>query len=377
MTYTIVRYQDTTQEIWDGWVQKIVGTAYYHTWHWIQFISHFPHVKENLSFVILDGSSSDPLAVCPLAVSQREEEGEPVFAFGDFFCGAPAVDTPRPSDRRKILDYIFSIILSHQQTKKCREISFGWHPLNSTIFENNGQLGFAYSFELLRYNLVYAVENTLVMDLHLSEEELAHNVGQYQYRHIKRGRKKGLLVETYNKENNSTALKDALHMFQLAHATAAGRTTRPQGTWDAMYDGLKAGKASLFIVHTSDSIPISYLYCGEYGKMAFGWSQANVKEYEEAFSPRHLLEWTAILYYKSRGFAYYEVGERYFGPQFSYVPSDKEISISVFKERYGGALLPKVKWIGYFEIVAMEKAYRGHMEDFLRAKRPVSIPEER
>ena len=74
--------------------------------------------------------------------------------------------------------------------------------------------------------------------------------------------------------------------------------------------------------------------------MAFGWSQVNVDQYEKEYSPRHFLEWQAILHYKKRGFTWYEIGERYYGPQYT----EKEISISVFKERYGGLQLPKIHW---------------------------------
>ena len=143
-----------------------------------------------------------------------------------------------------------------------------------------------------------------------------------------------------------------------------------------MYEGLSAGKASLFIAFVNDT-PISYLYCGEFSKMAFGWSQANVKEYEEEYSPRHLLEWTAILFYKENAFSYYEIGERFFGSQFFYIPSDKEISISSFKERYGGRLFPKVKWYGYFDKDLLKTDYNQRFRELLNCNLLVKIPEEK
>jgi len=124
--------------------------------------------------------------------------------------------------------------------------------------------------------------------------------------------------------------------------------TRPQTTWEDMYELIKSQEASLFVAFLNEK-PASFLYCGEFGSMAFGWSQANIKELENKIPVRHALEWEAILNYKSRNFKYYEIGERYFGPQLFKQPSIKELSIGTFKERYGGLLLPKISWRGYWD----------------------------
>jgi len=54
-----------------------------------------------------------------------------------------------------------------------------------------------------------------------------------------------------------------------------------------------------------------------------------------------------ILYYKINNFIFYEIGERYFAPQLLYVPTQKELSISIFKERYGAQPFPKYLWKSY------------------------------
>ena len=37
---------------------------------------------------------------------------------------------------------------------------------------------------------------------------------------------------------------------------------------------------------------------GEFKNYSISWSQANVEEYEKEFTPRHLLEWNVIKFYK-------------------------------------------------------------------------------
>ena len=47
---------------------------------------------------------------------------------------------------------------------------------------------------------------------------------------------------------------------------------------------------------------ISFLFVGEFKNYSISWSQANVEEYEKEFTPRHLLEWNVIKFYKDLGF---------------------------------------------------------------------------
>ena len=45
-------------------------------------------------------------------------------------------------------------------------------------------------------------------------------------------------------------------------------------------------------------------------------------------------------YYKKNKLNFYEIGERYYA-QNNFIPSDKEISISEFKEKFGSNKYPK------------------------------------
>ena len=115
-----------------------------------------------------------------------------------------------------------------------------------------------------------------------------------------------------------------------------------------MFKTLIESKATLFVAFIQET-PISFLYCGEFGKMAYGFSQTNVAKYEKEYSPRHLLEWQAIGRYQKRGFLYYDLGIRWFGPQLYKNPSEKEINISEFKERYGAHLWPDLMFEKFFD----------------------------
>jgi hypothetical protein len=80
--------------------------------------------------------------------------------------------------------------------------------------------------------------------------------------------------------------------------------------------------------------------------MAFGWSLVNVKAYEREYSPRHLLEWEAILYYKIR-VPNITNWERGITARNTLHSIGQRADNKRFKERYGGFTLPKIYWMGY------------------------------
>ena len=77
---------------------------------------------------------------------------------------------------------------------------------------------------------------------------------------------------------------------------AAGKVTRPKKTWEVMLKKIYDNESDLFYLSLDNKI-ISYLYCAKLYDFAWGWSQVNLKKYEN-ISPRHFLEWSVMKYYK-------------------------------------------------------------------------------
>ena len=312
------------------------------------------------------------MAICPLAATDNGS-GVRALSFGFGPLGAPALTSSHRSERRKTLDFIIQIYLEALEKNKAEKIIFARHPLNQDMLDC-GRLDFKYCFELLRYQFFYLVENILAIDLTREEEDLVKEVGKYHYRHIKRTRKKGVAAKVFNSSENSKELDKRFSEFRQAHFAASGKKTRPDETWDIMHQCLREKKASLFAAFY-DNEPISFLFAGEWNKMAFGWSQANLLEREKEFSPRHMLEWEAMLYYKKQGFEFYELGRMHYGAQPFYVSSPKEKSISVFKERYGGVLLPKITWTGYKNPKLQKYEVEALIGRYLKEDNIIKIPQ--
>ena len=372
MDYKLSYYNNISREQWDGWIGGIETIKYHHCWYWLDYCGRFHNVMENKSFILMDNDET-PLAVCPLFLS--EIDGKREISVNGAPIGVPALKGDiKPSQGRKLMDIIFGIINEYAAKNKAERIVMLSHPLTRNVCRDE-VYGYRNTFEMLRYNMLCRVENTLVIDLKLPQETLSQNMGKYQRRHISRGSKKGIKVEAFSRDGNNDRLEQHFSGFQQAHFASAGRITRPQKTWDSMHRAAADGGATLFCAFLDDT-PMSYLFCGQFDAMAFGWSQVNIEEFEQEYSPRHILEWEAMLYYKQQGYRYYEVGERFYCPQLLYTPSAKELTISEFKERYGGFMLPKISWMGYYDKERMKRELEQQRQEYLSVENLVKIPGE-
>lgn len=324
----------SNRETWDKYVKFIPEATLYHSWDWLNYEMSYGDVAVNETFIIFN-NQGDPLAVVPLFY--KEIEGRRVMT-GANPLGVPAMVALKPSGRRSLQEAIFKIIFGFSKLHKIDEIQLIWHPVNLALCGGEA-LSHTGMFEPLKYGFKYKVENSIFLELSKTEEELLSEVSKYHRRHIKRGIKRGMDIITYNNDCDVFATNKAFDSYVELHRSMT-HVPRSIKTYEEMRSIINLGGAALFVCF-HEKQPLSYLLCGQFaGKLAFGWSQCNVKQFEKEFSPRHLLEWSAILHSKNEGFSFYELGERYFGEKYT----KKELSISIFKERFGGCLFPKVFW---------------------------------
>ena len=253
--YHLAYYKDVSKEQWDKWVHQIGGASYYHSWYWLNYMQNFAGVEKVLSFMVLN-NKNEPTAVCPLGVTLRD--GLVSISFGGASCGLPALASDNARERKKVSDYIFEIINSIVKENDVSSLDFNWHPMNNR-FLNGHPLSHEDLFMPLRYDFVPVLYNTLAIDLKLPAETLADNVSKYHYRHIARALKKGLSFKIFDFQSDSHKAKTMFDEFEKAHIASAGKLTRPQQTWDAMYETLQNKAATLFVVYSGE-IPISYLF---------------------------------------------------------------------------------------------------------------------
>lgn len=329
----IIKFCNIENSEWDRHIHKLTDSTYMHSSWWINYLNAVNGIENDKSFIILEGDN--PLGACTLTVPESNVNGTDYQAanFIDISNPCPAIAELPATQRRRLLRKVFNIIYEILMPYKIKKIEFYKHPVNINFLK--GAFDGSYQAEVIALGYIGYVKNTIIVDLTKGEEELLSEVTAYQRKHIRKSAKQGLLIKELR--GSSRFIGKAFNDYQSAHFKSAGRLTRPQASWDIMKELLKKEKATLFIA-TIDGHEISYLYCGEFGDFSFGWSQVNLNEHEKIYSPRHLLEWEAMMTYKRRGFRYYEVGIQYGLPQIQYFPTYKDITISQFKERYGGKL---------------------------------------
>ncbi len=318
---------------WDEIVTGFNGAISFSCTSLIEYFCALSSNILNCSFIVYD-DRKNVVSVCSIFATK-----------GDIDLALPssiiALNSQiRSEDRRRLLRFIFSKIDSILEINKCKTIDFLTHPLDNNSI-NNGEILSKNIFELQIKCSISVVHNTLISNLTNDYETLFQNLNKYRRRLIRKSIKKGLTVKVYNQDTKDVS--KCVEDMKLAHYTSAGRCTRPDRTWEIMLNIVVSGKASIFVAFNDDAIPISYLYCGEINDMAWGWSQVPISEYEQEWSPRALLEWHSMLYYRDIGYKFYEIGERFY-ENAMYMPTKKEIGISEFKERYGVPMYPKIHW---------------------------------
>jgi len=359
----IKRFEDVPNETWDRWVGSVYDGTYLHSSFWLDYCHATMEPGDCLSFAVLD-SREEILAICPLGISESECDGV-VFkeaSWGGAPLALPAIMSGLPAQRRRLVRTVFEVLHDEMKERGVGRSFLRRHPVPNIVLKNCGlAVG---EVEALSAGYFCNAQNTIVMDLGLTDEELNKGMTREQRKHLYQSQRAGLTVREFRGE--SPELNQVHDLYRLAHLESAGMLTRPGRSFDYMAEAAKNGQACLFAAFVNDT-PISFLYCGEYGNLAFGWSQVNVEEYEKEFSPRHFLEWSAILAYKERGFTHYELGARWYGPQIYKIPSPKELSIAAFKERFGGQLWLDLTFERYFDQDLFRRQHEAAMREFLES----------
>lgn len=352
-------FQDASKEIWDSYVSRIDHATYAHSYFWVNYLEKFPFVEKNSSFLLLD-DNQEIMAVCIMAFSNTPEGR--FLSFSGTPCVTPIVSIAIPeSHRRKVY-----LALSEEIERFCTENSI--IRINLTLPPIQNQISGKFSqsrdlFKLIDWGFHYYAQNSLVLDLSLGEQKLNENLNKFHRKHVRKTASQGVQVGIFNLNSERKKISSLFEKFLQEHIASAGRLTRPIATWEAMQQAVFEGQATLFVSLFNEE-PVSFLLCGHFGKSAFGWSQVNVEKFERELSPRHHLEWTAISHFANNGFETYEIGERYLEKQLMHSPTEKEISIAEFKERFGAMLLPRIYWIKFKDEEAEKNFFQEKMNFF-------------
>lgn len=364
LNYRIRRFGEVEPEVWDGWARSLDDATYLHSAAWLGYCHTLIDRVNCYSFAILDQNDA-VVALCPLGISRVEAAGAAICetSWHGVPVGAPAIRRGWPPARRKLVRNVYAILNDNLIESGVDRSVFWRYPVSMATLKGDSAPTGALDAVSAGYILCHA-RNRIIVDLKLSEQDLRAGLTHTMRNTLRQSQKRGLLVRAFR--GNDAGLDEAHRLYQETHFRSAGRLTRPQESFDYMLGAAKREQFTLFIAYL-DNEPVSFLYCAEFGGLAITVSQVNVEEREDELSPRHLLEWTAILSYQQRGFAFYEIGVRWYGPQPYESPSPKELSIAFFNERYGGGLWPDLIFERFFDPAQFHSAYAGRLSRLLNS----------
>jgi hypothetical protein len=336
MKFSRKDYSEVGTEEWDKLVVDMEGSVHFNCSYIMEYFCALSPNILNCSFIVYNDRKS-VVSVCSLFVIKDGSNNEDSKMLP--YSVISIKNDIKPGIRRSLIKFIFSEVDYTLDLNNFEYINFVTHPLKKACIDDK-VISSENIFELQSKCSIVLIHNTLISNLTTDIDTLFQDMNKYRRRHIKKSINKNLVVKHYN---NSNIVDKHINSMKLEHHIASGHQTRPDSTWQIMLANAKSGHGTIFVAYTDDGTPISYLYCGEFSDISWGWSQVNVHKYEKEWSPRALLEWEAMKYYKKKRFRFYEIGERFY-ENAMYKPTNKEISISEFKERYGTSMYPKIYW---------------------------------
>lgn len=336
MQFYTKKYKEFSSLDWDKKIDLIDGATNLHSSAVINYFCAFDKKIINKSFLVYD-EKKDFVAAVSIAISKKNKKN--ILSFGNNLCPTPAIKDVNEKKRRKILLFVWNEIDLLIKKFSIRKIKMMQNPICNLSMKKKC-INTKNVYENLKYSNFVDVLNTFIVDLKEQDQQLFENLSKTRKKEISRAIKSNIKVKSI-KDQNIKEIKKEMKNFRLSHLYNAKKVTRPLSTWKIMNDNLINKNCNLFVAYIKDT-PISYLYCGEFNKMAWGWSQSNTKKIEKKDSVRHYLEWCAIEYYKKNNFNYYDIGIRYYENDILNKFSKKEIYISDFKEKYGSHMYPVI-----------------------------------
>ncbi len=335
-------------EKWDEFCNVSDDCWFWHTSKWLEYtLNYNPSLNSELkSFFIIKNNKI--IAICPLLL--EEINGLKEFSFGGSYTPLPAfANELRRKEKEKVRKLIFETIDKLAKQEGVKKVSFRFVVLNKSFVENPRKNNY-----LMRFNYIDNSINTQVIDLRKDLGRLRMDVRHGHDSDIDKSSKM-LKGEIFDK-NNIT--KEIFDKYVDLHLRASGRKTRPQITFDMMFDWIKQGDAFLVGARLQEMEEqevskdrfIGFSYFFAYKNNVYYGSACNNPEIEnkENIAIAHFIQWNAIEYMQ-RKYNFYELGWQPYSNTLADFPSEKELYISRFKRGFGGFTIPLFRGEKYYD----------------------------
>ena len=340
---------------WNEACEKSSNAWFWHTTYWMNYVIHYKPEYNPIQKSFFVKENNVIIAVCPLIL--ENDEGQKKFSFSSFAVPSPALsDQIGSKKQKKILDFIFEYIDNQAKMLELKKASFRFSPLSDFSIQSKG---YPYNY-LLKYGYLDATLNTQILDVSPDPEHLRSDVRKGHKYDINRASKL-LEVRIFDAKSIDRATFD---LYCELHHKDAGRITRPQITFDMMFDWVKKGYAILVGARLKETERfVGFTYHVIYKQGAYYASACSDPDCGE-LPIAHFILWESIRWLHNKGKYFFEIGWQFYGSEFRSHTSPKECQISKFKRGFGGEQVPQIVGEKYYDPDFFEKEYMKKLKNY-------------
>jgi len=353
-------YEDRLADDWDTFCLENSRAWFWHTSFRMRHAlnSSFKISSRNASFLVEDEGST--VAVVPLTIDDHDlgEEGTlRRMSYGGGGVPAPVVaDSVTPTRRQKILKMIFTEIdrIAQDEGVKDLHMRLALDPAVAAESVPDDMLP--------RAGQIDRSQATRIVALSADEDAIFRDFDENHRRAVKKA--DGVLeVSVLSGEEEVT--REEFDRFQEFYFKAAGGKTRPQETFELLFDYLRAGTALLGVARHQGR-PVGYTAVIRFKDSAYYLMGAG----EDGFDLcpiAHSIHWAIMKRLKADGIRFYETGLQEHGPGLFQVPTPKQVNISRFKRGFGGVSVPAPAGEKFYDATHLEAALTARVRALVEA----------
>lgn len=290
--------------------------------YYIEYFKNNIHL-ENLSQVVFQNSR--PVAVIILEVDHNPENM--VITSNGGFIRSPNYLRELPKKVIKKINQSLLIYIDYLVSKQYK-CCFGYE------FYNGGCSDW-YVALVTKYKIKEVVHN-LYVDLRFSLEDIKLNFRK-SFRPLVN---KGIgLWDIKIIDCHSLDIDQCFTKYRDFHALVSRRKTRSDKSWDIQAAMVKKGRAFVVSIFDKDQLIGFGFFSKNDSFCSYGVGVYDRDRFSQPLG--HVVQFKAIEYMKKVGLTKYQIGVRYFANQ-QKLASEKELSISHFKEGFANVMLPTI-----------------------------------
>jgi hypothetical protein len=260
------------------------------------------------------------------------------------------------NNKDKIEKLIFQEVFKIAVDENISYMNFYVSPLSDAILNKNITVN-----PLPKFGLHDTTISTNILKLDNDESILFGNFSQNVRRNIKIAAKNGYKVKIFDKKNIT---KDIFNIYKDLHFQASERKTRPDRTWDIMFEWILNDMSMLSLTMIDDGF-ISAQLINTYDKKAYYQSGATKPGFERKKGIGHLAQWEIIKYLKLNDFKFYELGVNWHPNISQEVADAKMLGISRFKAGFGADVYPFFRGEWFRDKDFMHQVYSDRFSKYL------------